>query len=170
MLVVDDTPDERDLFAEMLGRQGAVVTVAANVDAALEAVERTRPEIVVSDIAMPVQDGYELLRRLRSHANPSIARTPAVAVTAHARGEDPQTCVISRLPAIRCQASRSSPAGRGGRRGARHDERWPIGRRRTLAASPITVRIAGHSSWCPDSHTRVRDGARASCDVARQVG
>ena len=88
VLVVDDTADERYLFAEVLRRQGAMVTSADSVDAALEAVERERPAVIVSDIAMPVLDGYEFMRRLRSHPDANIARIPAIAVTAHARAED----------------------------------------------------------------------------------
>lgn len=95
VLVVDDTADERDLFAEVLRRQGAVVASAGSVDAALEAVERDRPAIIVSDIAMPVRDGYEFMRRLRSHPDPDIARIPAIAVTAHARAEDRRLALSS---------------------------------------------------------------------------
>jgi CheY-like chemotaxis protein len=95
VLVVDDTADERDLFAEVLRRQGAVVASADSVDAALEAVERDRPAIIVSDIAMPVRDGYEFIRRLRSHPDTDIARIPAIAVTAHARAEDRRRALSS---------------------------------------------------------------------------
>ena len=49
-----------------------------------------QPDIIVSDIAMPEEDGYILVRKLRAHVDPRIAKTPAVAVTAHARPEDRQ--------------------------------------------------------------------------------
>jgi CheY-like chemotaxis protein len=77
-----------DLFAEILGQHRAVVAVADGVVSALKEMERFRPTVIVSDIAMPGQDGYELIRRLRAHEDPDIASTPAVAVTAHARAAD----------------------------------------------------------------------------------
>jgi signal transduction histidine kinase/ActR/RegA family two-component response regulator len=88
VLVVDDTADELDLFTEILGRHGAVVAVANSVTSAVSELERFRPAVIVSDVAMPDQDGYELLRCVRAHADPSLANTPAVAVTAQARAED----------------------------------------------------------------------------------
>ncbi len=90
VLVVDDAPDERELFAEILSSAGAIVETAESTAAALLAVDRLRPDIIVSDIAMPEEDGYILMRRLRAHGDPGIAKTPAVAVTAHARAEDRQ--------------------------------------------------------------------------------
>jgi CheY-like chemotaxis protein len=88
VLVVNDRDDERTLFAEMLGRHGVVVAVADGVPAALRELEQFRPTVIVSDIAMPGQDGCEFVRRLRKHADPALARIPAVAVTAQARAED----------------------------------------------------------------------------------
>jgi len=54
------------------------------------AVEHFQPDVILTDIAMPGQDGYEFLRWLRVHADRSLAKTPAIAVTAHARAEDRQ--------------------------------------------------------------------------------
>jgi PAS domain S-box-containing protein len=88
VLVVDDAADERELFGEVLGRAGAVVETADGAAAALARVDAFRPDIIVSDIAMPDEDGYVFMRRLRAHSDPAIAATPAVAVTAHARAED----------------------------------------------------------------------------------
>jgi len=88
ILVVDDREDERQLFAEILEQHGGVVAVADGVTSALQELERFRPAAVVSDIAMPVQDGYELVRRIRAHADQTLASTPAIAVTAQARAED----------------------------------------------------------------------------------
>jgi CheY-like chemotaxis protein len=64
------------------------VEVADSVNSAVHILERFRPAVIVSDMAMPEQDGYELVRRVRAHADASIANTPAIAVTAHARAED----------------------------------------------------------------------------------
>lgn len=90
VLVVDDAPDERGLFAEVLSRAGASVETAATAAAALSLIERVRPDIIVSDIAMPDEDGYVFLRKVRAHPDRTIAATPAVAVTAYARAEDRQ--------------------------------------------------------------------------------
>ncbi len=83
VLVVDDEFDTRELLAEVLSQQGARVTLAASAREAAEAVA-ARPDVLISDIGMPGGDGYELIRRLRAADD----RTPAVAVTAYARGED----------------------------------------------------------------------------------
>ena len=87
VLVVDDQPDERELLSTILHDQGAVVTVAASVREALAMLADPLPEVVVSDIAMPGEDGYALIRQLRERW-PQTAGIPAVAVTAHARAED----------------------------------------------------------------------------------
>jgi PAS domain S-box-containing protein len=95
VLVVDDAPDERELFCEILSRAGAVVETAESTASALRAVDRMRPDVIVSDIAMPDEDGYILIRKLRAHGDPRIAATPAVAVTAHARTEDRQNAIAA---------------------------------------------------------------------------
>ena len=90
ILVVDDAPDERELFSEVLSRAGASVETAPSATSALAVIERVRPDIIVSDIAMPGEDGYAFLRKVRAHPDRAIAATPAIAVTAHARAEDRQ--------------------------------------------------------------------------------
>jgi signal transduction histidine kinase/ActR/RegA family two-component response regulator len=90
ILIVDDASDERDLFAEVLSRAGAITETADSAANALRAVDRLRPDVIVSDIAMPGEDGYMFLRKLRGHRDPHISAIPAVAVTAHARAEDRQ--------------------------------------------------------------------------------
>jgi PAS domain S-box-containing protein len=86
LLVVDDEPDARDLFATVFAQRGAAVTAVASVGEALAAIERTRPDLLVADISMPGRDGYELIRAVRATANRRPLR--AIAVTAHARRED----------------------------------------------------------------------------------
>ena len=90
VLVVDDAPDERELFFEILTRAGAAVDTADSAASALAQIAQMRPDVIVSDIAMPDEDGYVFLRKLRAHPDPQVAATPAVAVTAHARAEDRQ--------------------------------------------------------------------------------
>lgn len=88
ILVVDDCEDDRQLFAEIFGQHGCIVSLADSGTSALTELERFRPAAVVSDLAMPGQDGYELIRRIRAHVDRALAATPAVAVTAQARAED----------------------------------------------------------------------------------
>ena len=88
VLVVDDEADARDLIGVILRGRGATVDAAASAAEALEAVERARPDVVVSDISMPESDGYELIRELRRRDAAAGAATPAVALTAYARSQD----------------------------------------------------------------------------------
>ena len=92
VLVVDDEEDGRMLAGTVLESAGARVVLAASADEgyrlALDAFEGTGPTVVVSDIGMPVEDGYSLLRRLRASARG--AALPAVAITAFAAPEDKQ--------------------------------------------------------------------------------
>jgi len=95
VLVVEDAPDDRELFAEVLGQYEATVVTAATVSEALDAVGTFLPHVVVSDVSMPVEDGYVLLRRLRDHPDPRVALIPAIAVTAHARAEDRRRAIAA---------------------------------------------------------------------------
>jgi PAS domain S-box-containing protein len=88
VLLVEDEADTRDLLATALARYGAAVTTAASTAEALELLETLRPDVLVTDIAMPGADGYELIRRLRARSTAQGRDVPAVALTAHARPED----------------------------------------------------------------------------------
>lgn len=85
ILVVDDQADTRDLLAAILTSGEAEVQTAAGVPEALKIVAAWPPEIVISDIAMPDGDGYELIRRLRQQAG--TRKIPAIALTANATTE-----------------------------------------------------------------------------------
>jgi PAS domain S-box-containing protein len=87
VLVVDDDVDSRDLMTHVLEQAGARVTTVGSASEALEMVDALAPDVLVSDIGMPQQDGYDLVRILRKRHSPSAA-VPAVAVTAYARLED----------------------------------------------------------------------------------
>ena len=88
VLVVDDEPDARDLIATVLGQCGAEVEVAASAVEALETIEKWQPDVLVSDIGMPGEDGYTLIRKLRALEAQRGGQIPAVALTAYARAED----------------------------------------------------------------------------------
>jgi len=88
ILVVDDDSDARDLIARLLGEAGAVVRVAADVPTAMELTHRERPDLVISDLGMPGEDGYDFIRQLRHETGPSAI--PAIALTAFVGDEDRQ--------------------------------------------------------------------------------
>ena len=88
VLVVDDEPDARDLVAEVATRCGCVVATAGSTGEALASVGAFHPDVILSDIGMPGEDGYDLVRRLRQLAPSAGGRTPAAALTAYARAED----------------------------------------------------------------------------------
>jgi CheY-like chemotaxis protein/anti-sigma regulatory factor (Ser/Thr protein kinase) len=89
VLVVDDDVDSRDLMTHVLEQAGAAVTTVGSASEALEMIDAIAPDVLVSDIGMPQQDGYHLVRILRKRESGS-ATVPAVAVTAYARLEDRQ--------------------------------------------------------------------------------
>lgn len=76
------------MFSEIVTAAGASVDTADGAAAALALLTERRPEVIVRDIAMPGEDGYVFLRKVRGHADRRVAEIPAVAVTAHARAED----------------------------------------------------------------------------------
>jgi PAS domain S-box-containing protein len=84
VLLVDDEPDARELLAAVLEHHGAVVRAAATVPEALRALDEAVPDVLVSDLAMPVLDGFELIRRVRARAPKRAGRLPAIALSAHA--------------------------------------------------------------------------------------
>ena len=88
VLVVDDDADTRDLVRMVLSQRGADVYTAGSADEALALVEERRPEILLSDIAMPGEDGYELIRRVRALGAARGGHVKAAALTAYARTED----------------------------------------------------------------------------------
>jgi PAS domain S-box-containing protein len=88
VLVVDDEEDARLLVAAGLGRFGAVVDVAASAREALERIAACRPDVLVSDVGMPGDDGYALIREVRALPPESGGRIPALALTAYAGAED----------------------------------------------------------------------------------
>jgi len=88
VLVVDDEADARDLLHRLLADCGAQVEAVDGAAAALAAVPRFRPDVLVSDIGMPGVDGHELLRRVRALGPEQGGAVPAIALTAFARSED----------------------------------------------------------------------------------
>lgn len=86
VLLVDDEHSARELLREVLVEHGATVETAASVEEAMQAFERFAPHVIVSDLGMPREDGYSLLRRVR--AIPGGERPYTIALTAYAGSED----------------------------------------------------------------------------------
>jgi signal transduction histidine kinase/ActR/RegA family two-component response regulator len=90
VLVVDDDEDSRFVVAEHLSSQGAIVIGAASAVEAYEALRHEQVDVLLADIAMPEEDGYTLIRRIRGGLVPACAAIPAAALTAFAREDDRQ--------------------------------------------------------------------------------
>jgi CheY-like chemotaxis protein len=84
VLVVDDDPAARELLAAVLAERGARVQTAASAAEARCALARCRPDVVISDLGMPREDGCEMMRHIRQLEPAHGGRVPAVAVTARA--------------------------------------------------------------------------------------
>lgn len=88
IVVVDDDDDARELLATVLERAGATVTGCADAASAYAAVREQRPDVLVSDIGLPGEDGFELIARIRQLSPEEGGRVPAVAVSGYARSDD----------------------------------------------------------------------------------
>jgi CheY-like chemotaxis protein len=89
VMVVDDEPDTRDMLRIMIAQLGAEVRACASSDEAMRLLSEWKPDVIVSDIEMPDEDGYELMRKVRrSEAKRGGRKVPAIALTAYGRVED----------------------------------------------------------------------------------
>lgn len=88
LVLVEDEADARELLRELLMLNGADVVAVGSVREALEAIAASPPDVLVSDLAMPGEDGYALIRRLREWPPELGGAIPALALTAYARAED----------------------------------------------------------------------------------
>ena len=95
VLAVDDEPDSLRMVARVLELCGCVVVTAASASEALELIKRERPDVLVSDIGMPQEDGYALLHKVRSLRPEEGGNTPAIALTAFARSEDRRRAMLA---------------------------------------------------------------------------
>jgi len=88
VLVVDDDPDAREVVGAILRHYGAKVIVATSVSTALVALRREQVDVMLADLGMPVEDGYDLIRHVRESTDPKISRLPSAALTAYTSEED----------------------------------------------------------------------------------
>ncbi len=89
VLVVDDDPDTRQMLKAVLSECHADVITASSAAEAIKEIEHQKPDVLVSDLGMPEQDGYELIKQVRkTESADNAARVPALALTAYAKAED----------------------------------------------------------------------------------
>jgi len=94
VFVIDDEADGRELLRRVLEDQAATVTALSSGEEALAALRRVRPHLIVSDIGMPVMDGYQLMRTLRAREAKG-EKIPALALTAFARADDRKRALLA---------------------------------------------------------------------------
>ncbi len=88
VLIVEDEPDGRDLLFHVLQQEGALPSVADSAAAALAALQADLPDVLIADIGLPGEDGYAMIRKIRSLPEAAGGRIPAAALTACARPQD----------------------------------------------------------------------------------
>jgi signal transduction histidine kinase/CHASE1-domain containing sensor protein len=95
VLIVDDDSDTLKLMTTALTRRQATVTAVSSAGEAIKAIRQRRPDVLVSDIAMPDEDGYRLIQKVRSLEADEAESIPAVAITAYAKEEDREKALSS---------------------------------------------------------------------------
>jgi hypothetical protein len=88
VLVVDDEPDVREVLVSAIEQEGAKAIAATSVGEAMETLEQVQPNVLVSDIGMPDEDGYALIRKIRDREAEQGKRLPAIALTAYTEAEE----------------------------------------------------------------------------------
>jgi CheY-like chemotaxis protein len=95
ILLVDDEMDSRDLLNFVLESCQAEVSIAGSAAEALELIKREKFDVLVSDVGMPEEDGYSLVRKIRALSDEQGGNIPAIALTAYARAEDRVQALLS---------------------------------------------------------------------------
>lgn len=93
ILVIEDHPDSRDLMSFLLTRSGYEVVSASDGVAGVEVARRTRPDLIISDIQLPLMNGFEVAAAIV--ADPDLAHIPLIAVTASAMAGDRENIIRS---------------------------------------------------------------------------
>lgn len=88
VLVVDDDADTREMLAVILESSGAVVATAESAAAAIASCEAARPDVLISDIGLPGEDGFSLMRRIRALPPSAGGDIPAIALTGYDTDDD----------------------------------------------------------------------------------
>ena len=93
ILLVEDNEMNRDMLSRRLKRKGYEVDIAVDGAQALDAVTASKPELILMDLSLPVMDGWEATRRLKS--DPATASIPVIALTAHAMSGDREKSIAA---------------------------------------------------------------------------
>jgi CheY-like chemotaxis protein len=94
-MIVDDEPDVRELLLTVIEESGAKAIAAASVSEALKILDKFQPDVLVSDIGMPLEDGYTLIRQVRELEVKRDRLLPAIALTAYVKEEDSENAIAS---------------------------------------------------------------------------
>jgi signal transduction histidine kinase/PAS domain-containing protein/ActR/RegA family two-component response regulator len=94
VLIVDDEADARHLVKSILTRAGVEAILASSAEEGLKCLQETKPDVLISDIGMPGEDGYAFIRNVR-HLSEAAKDTPAIALTAFARSEDRRRAIMA---------------------------------------------------------------------------
>ncbi len=94
VLVVDDEADARQVLVMVLEQVGAIVTAAGSAREAIEGLAEERPDVLVSDLGMPEQDGFDLIRQVRAQGH-DARNLPAVALTAFVQKDDARLALLA---------------------------------------------------------------------------
>jgi PAS domain S-box-containing protein len=108
VLLAEDTPANQKVVSHVLGRRGHSVAVAGHGEAALDMVREQEFDLVLMDVQMPVMDGFQATAEIRKLADPSKARLPIVAMTAHALKGDAERCLAAGMDAYLSKPIKSS--------------------------------------------------------------
>ncbi len=127
MLLVDDEEDSREAMRRILQQNGMLVTTASSAREAFELVERLEPDILLSDIAMPGEDGLSLIRRVRLLPLDRGGRIPAAAISAYAGIEDRRKSTAGRIPLPHSKTRGAGPPSRRHRRHGPKERRAEVG-------------------------------------------
>jgi len=100
LLIVDDDPTTRALLAEALETRGACVRASASAREAQQALVLWHPDLMISDVGMPRESGYEFIRRVRHLPAEEGGSTPAIACTGYARAEDRARAIDAGFDAV----------------------------------------------------------------------
>jgi len=114
LLVVEDDPDSREMLAATFAGCGAKVRAVASAAQARDALERAAPDVLVSDIGLPGENGYTLIRKVRAADAERGRRIPALALTAFTRPEERQEAIDAGFGAS-AEARGAGGRGRQGR-------------------------------------------------------
>lgn len=95
VLIVEDDADSRNVLALLLQKLGAMVEAVPSAREAVDRVTSRRPDVLVSDIGMPEEDGYSLIRRVRQMPADVEKKLPAIALTAYARRQDAEAALVA---------------------------------------------------------------------------